>query len=447
MSFDALDSPQLRGFHRRLTVLSAAGMFLDGFDLTVIAVALPFLVKEWLIAPSLAGVVASSAVVGMLFGSLILGHLTDRIGRKAMYVVDLICFVVFAALTALSQNVWEFIAFRFLLGVGIGADYPISTTLLAEFVPASRRGAFVTSIGACWFFGAVAAYLVGYFLLPVGPDAWRWMLFIGAAIALVVIFFRSQIPESPRWLASRARASCLDRHKHHHGNHPTPRLDQPVSWRLAAADAFRRDLLVLLRRRLLWHLDLYADDPEELYRWFDQCRLSRCGGDFSAWPFRRHHWRLDGRSLGPAPADHPLLCRADGDARGAGPPAEPRTRGSRDPVRSCHPVCKHGAGNPQLRLLNRGISDKRTREFGRLRNRGEPCGRDHRDPHRAQACAFLGPSRSTLVLRGAGGDRLGHLHRHGPRNQRAEARGPRFGSGRTPAGRRQPPATGLVKTC
>ena len=205
MSFDALDSPQLRGFHRRLTVLSAAGMFLDGFDLTVIAVALPFLVKEWLIAPSLAGVVASSAVVGMLFGSLILGHLTDRIGRKAMYVVDLICFVVFAALTALSQNVWEFIAFRFLLGVGIGADYPISTTLLAEFVPASRRGAFVTSIGACWFFGAVAAYLVGYFLLPVGPDAWRWMLFIGAAIALVVIFFRSQIPESPRWLASQGR--------------------------------------------------------------------------------------------------------------------------------------------------------------------------------------------------------------------------------------------------
>ena len=120
-------------------------MFLDGFDLTVIAVALPFLVKKWAIGPGLSGVVAASAVVGMFFGALVLGHLTDRVGRKAMYVVDLICFVVFAALTALSQNVWEFIAFRFLLGVGIGADYPISSTLLAEFVPAARRGAAPSS--------------------------------------------------------------------------------------------------------------------------------------------------------------------------------------------------------------------------------------------------------------------------------------------------------------
>jgi MFS transporter, putative metabolite transport protein len=205
MSFDVLDSPELRGFHRRLTVLSAAGMFLDGFDLTVIAVALPFLTKKWGISPELAGIVASSAVVGMLLGSLILGHLTDRIGRKAMYLVDLLCFVVFAALTAVSQNVWEFILFRFLLGIGIGADYPISTTLLSEFVPASRRGAFVTAVGTCWFVGAVAAYLIGYLLLPVGPNAWRWMLLIGSGIALVVIFFRSRIPESPRWLASQGR--------------------------------------------------------------------------------------------------------------------------------------------------------------------------------------------------------------------------------------------------
>ena len=139
MSFEALESPKLRSFHRRLTILSAAGMFLDGFDLTVIAVALPFLVKKWAIGPGLSGVVAASAVVGMFFGALLLGHLTDRIGRKAMYVVDLVCFVVFAALTALSQNVWEFIAFRFLLGVGIGADYPISSTLLANSCP--LRGA------------------------------------------------------------------------------------------------------------------------------------------------------------------------------------------------------------------------------------------------------------------------------------------------------------------
>ncbi|HVA38933.1 MAG TPA: MFS transporter [Candidatus Dormibacteraeota bacterium] len=205
MSFDVLESDGLRGFHRKLAALSAAGMFLDGFDLTVIAVALPLLNKQWAISPGLSGLVGASAVIGMLVGSLVLGHYTDRIGRKAMYLIDLLTFVIFAALTAFSQNVWELLIFRFLLGVGIGADYPISSTLLAEFVPSKKRGSFVTLLGATWFLGAVCAYVAGLLLLPLGAVAWRWMLLIGAAIALVVLFFRSSIPESPRWLSSQGR--------------------------------------------------------------------------------------------------------------------------------------------------------------------------------------------------------------------------------------------------
>jgi MFS transporter, putative metabolite transport protein len=207
LPFETLESKALRGFHRKLTILSGAGMFLDGFDVTVIAVALPLLTKAWGVPSSLSGVVASSAVAGMLIGSLVLGHLTDRLGRKAMYMVDLICFVLFAALTAISQNVWQFVAFRFLLGLAIGADYAISSTLLAEFVPSSRRGAFVTAIGSAWFFGAVCANLAGALLLPIGPSAWRWMLFVGVAIAGLVLLFRASIPESPRWLAAQGRAA------------------------------------------------------------------------------------------------------------------------------------------------------------------------------------------------------------------------------------------------
>lgn len=205
MDYEILESADLRLFHRRLTLLSAAGMFLDGFDLTVIAVALPLLVKMWHIPPAMSGVVAAAAVVGMLVGSLLFGHLTDRFGRKAMYLFDLVFFVVFAALTAISQNVWELLIFRFLLGVGIGADYPISSTLLAEFVPSKRRGGFVASLGATWFLGALCAYVAGYLLLPLGPDAWRWMMVVGALIAIVVIILRAAIPESPRWLAARGR--------------------------------------------------------------------------------------------------------------------------------------------------------------------------------------------------------------------------------------------------
>jgi MFS transporter, putative metabolite transport protein len=205
VDFRQLDSETLKPFHIRMTLLSAAGTFLDGFDLTVIAVALPFLVKQWHIGANLMGLVASSAVIGMLVGSLVLGNLTDRLGRKKLYVIDLLSFVVFAALTAFSQNVWELILFRFLLGLGIGADYPISSTLVAEFSSSEKRGQRITTLGAMWFVGAMAAYVVGMLMTPLGAQAWRYMLLIGAALALVVILLRAAIPESPRWLAYKGR--------------------------------------------------------------------------------------------------------------------------------------------------------------------------------------------------------------------------------------------------
>ncbi|MDA8203862.1 MAG: MFS transporter [Chloroflexi bacterium] len=205
VGYEALDARELRGFHLRLTFLSAAGMFLDGYDLTVIAVALPFVSKQFAIPAALQGLVGSSAVIGMLVGSLFLGRLTDSIGRRTMYLVDLLFFVVFAVLAAVSQNVWQLILFRILLGLGIGADYPISSTLLAEFSPTGRRGRLVTALGATWFVGALVAYLVGMAFLPLGGSAWRWMLLMGALFALVVLTLRREIPESPRWLQARGR--------------------------------------------------------------------------------------------------------------------------------------------------------------------------------------------------------------------------------------------------
>ena len=204
-AFSVLDSDELRPFHRKVTLLSAAGMFLDGYDLAVIAVALPVLKKQWDISPGLEGILAASAVFGMLIGALVFGRLTDRLGRKKMYLIDLICFFVFAVLTAVSQDVWQLLAFRFLLGVGLGADYSISSTLLAEFAPAHRRGTLMCRLGATWFVGSAAAYLAGLAFSPLGANSWRWMLALGAVFALVVIYLRSKVPESPRWLIARGR--------------------------------------------------------------------------------------------------------------------------------------------------------------------------------------------------------------------------------------------------
>lgn len=205
MSFDHLDSPQVRRFQRKVTLLSAGGTFLDGFDLTIIAVALPSIIKQWQIGAGTTGMVVSSAIIGSFVGAVWLGRLTDHFGRKAMYVVDLLAFVLFAVLTAISQNAWELIVFRFLLGVGVGADYPISATLVAEFSSRHRRGQHGTFLATMWFVGAVAAYVVGLACLPAGDNAWRYMLGVGAVLALVVFFFRMTLPESPRWLQSKGR--------------------------------------------------------------------------------------------------------------------------------------------------------------------------------------------------------------------------------------------------
>ncbi|GIN85097.1 MFS transporter [Heyndrickxia sporothermodurans] len=205
MSFENLDSPKLKRFQRKITLLSAAGTFLDGFDLTVIAVAMPLILSQWDVGPGLQGLITSSAVIGAFIGAIWLGNLTDKFGRKAMYVVDLLAFVVFAALTAFSQTAWQLILFRFLLGIGIGADYPISATLVSEFSSTKSRGRHSTFLGAMWFVGAVVAYLIGILLIPLGPSAWRYMLLVGAIFALIVFYFRVTLPESPRWLAARGR--------------------------------------------------------------------------------------------------------------------------------------------------------------------------------------------------------------------------------------------------
>ena len=205
MSFEYLDSPKLKKFQRKVTLLSAGGTFLDGYDLTIIAVAMPLILNQWEITPIMQGLLTSSAVIGSFIGAMWFGNLTDKYGRKAMYVIDLLAFVIFAALTAFSQNVWQLIIFRFLLGIGIGADYPISATLVSEFSPTKQRGQHSTSLAAMWFVGAVVAYIVGIVLAPLGQNAWRYMLLIGAVFALIVFYFRVTLPESPRWLAAKGR--------------------------------------------------------------------------------------------------------------------------------------------------------------------------------------------------------------------------------------------------
>ena len=195
-----------------LWFLSAGLIALDGFDFFIIGVALPFIEQDFGLSASATGAIAGAALVGSLVGALTLGPLTDRIGRQRMLVIDVALFVLASAATALAWDALSLIGFRFLVGVAIGADYPISVAYITENVPARLRGRMV--IGAFTFqaIGALFGALTGLAILAlfqvIYPDsliptihyAWRWMLGVGLGLAIAVALLRSQfLLESPRY--------------------------------------------------------------------------------------------------------------------------------------------------------------------------------------------------------------------------------------------------------
>lgn len=199
-----------------LWALSAGLIALDGFDLFIIGLALPFLQRDFTLSTAEVGAVAVAALAGSLVGSLTLGPLTDKIGRQLMLLVDVALFVFATAGTAFAWNALSLIIFRFLVGVAIGADYPISVAYITENVPSRLRGRMV--IGAFTFqaFGALLGAITGLVVihlfqsnypdtdLPAIQYAWRWMLGVGLVLAILVGFLRlTFLHESPRYFIAK----------------------------------------------------------------------------------------------------------------------------------------------------------------------------------------------------------------------------------------------------
>ena len=202
---EAMDDAPFTMKHAHIWFLSAMGIFLDGFDLFVMSIALPLIIVQFSVTPLEQGIVGAAAVVGAIFGALIGGRLCDRFGRKKVFLADLAIFIFFAVLSALAWNIESLIIFRFLLGVGIGADYPVCASYVSEFMPKRIRGRMLIAAFSFQAVGTFAAAGVGLFILAMYPSesAWRWMLVAGAVPALVILVLRRGLPESARWHIQR----------------------------------------------------------------------------------------------------------------------------------------------------------------------------------------------------------------------------------------------------
>ncbi|MEY9956624.1 MFS transporter [Streptacidiphilus sp. MAP5-52] len=199
-----------RTVRRLAPPLVAFGEFVDGYDLLVMSTALIFLTPAFGLTPADKGVLGAASFVGAALGALVFGDLTDRFGRRAIFVINLILFVVFALASAFVTNVPELVAARFLIGIGVGMDIPTSSSFLAEVAPARRRGRFTGSLpNAMWLLGAITSAVVAI-ALKGNPDAWRWLFGLAAVPALVVLVARQLLPESPRWLQAQGRHAEAD---------------------------------------------------------------------------------------------------------------------------------------------------------------------------------------------------------------------------------------------
>ncbi len=185
-----------------LTTLSAMGYFLDGYDLSVISVFTLVLVTYNIFSYNAftESFVTGSALLGAFVGAVLFGHFADKIGRRYLYIFDLIFFAVFAILSALSTNIYEMIIFRFFVGWGVGADYALSPVYTTEMYPSKSRGAGYGWVWTFWSVGAGAAFLLGYVFFIINPvTGWRYTLALGAIPAIITVILRTEMPESLRW--------------------------------------------------------------------------------------------------------------------------------------------------------------------------------------------------------------------------------------------------------
>lgn len=206
----SIDDAPLLGFHKKLAVYSAGGPFLDGYVLSVIGIAMVQISPQLGLNSTQEGLIGASALIGIFLGAFLGGWLTDRFGRQILYTVDLIAIIVFSIAQFWVDGFWWLFVLRVLIGMAVGADYPIATSLLTEFTPKRYRGPFVGGLIVMWFVGAAAAYVVGDVLVRVSDQGWRWMLASAAVPALLIVLARFGTPESPRWLASKGRIDEAD---------------------------------------------------------------------------------------------------------------------------------------------------------------------------------------------------------------------------------------------
>ncbi|GAB3078534.1 MFS transporter [Corynebacterium aquatimens] len=202
---ERLDRLPFTSKHRKLLVGSGIGWALDAMDVGLVSFVIAALAVHWDLDKSTTSWIASIGFIGMAVGATLGGMLADKIGRRQVFAATLLVYGLATGASALAWSVGSLMVFRFLVGLGLGAELPVASTLVSEFAPRRMRGRMVVWLEAFWAVGWIMAAIIGTFVVAGSDDGWRWGFAIGALPALYAIVVRIGLPESVRFLESKNR--------------------------------------------------------------------------------------------------------------------------------------------------------------------------------------------------------------------------------------------------
>lgn len=184
-------------------VFAFLGLMIDGADLMFLSYSLSSLKKEFGLTSTMAGSLGSITLAGMAVGGFIGGWTADRFGRVRTVVWTIVVFSIGTAILGTTQNYWQFATARFVAALGLGAEYVVCNTLMAEYVPTKYRTTVLGTLQAGWSVGYVVATLLAGWIIP--AYGWRYLFFIAIIPVVMAVLMQSLVPEPPAWLAAKAK--------------------------------------------------------------------------------------------------------------------------------------------------------------------------------------------------------------------------------------------------
>ena len=202
---ERLDRLPVTSKHKKLLVGSGVGWALDAMDVGLISFIMAALAVHWNLESTQTSWIATAGFVGMALGASLGGLLADKFGRRHVFALTLLVYGLATGASALATGLAVLITLRFIVGLGLGAELPVASTLISEFAPRRIRGRMVVLLEAFWAAGWIAAAIIGTFVVGASDSGWRWALAIGMVPAAYALYVRLALPESVRYLEAKNR--------------------------------------------------------------------------------------------------------------------------------------------------------------------------------------------------------------------------------------------------